>query len=110
MSEVETETELEISPEDARQDAIRDMMDKWANGELTDAQDSFNSIMNVRADTLVADKKSEIAAAIYNDAIETDVAYADDGNDESQVEVEDDELPETESEEPQEAEGTDEEI
>jgi hypothetical protein len=34
----------EISPEDARKDAIRDMMDKWADGNLTDAQDSFNSI------------------------------------------------------------------
>lgn len=102
MSEVEDVEQTEISPEDSRQDAIRDMMDKWANGELTDAQDSFNGIMNVRADTLVADKKADIAAAIYNDAVETDIAYADVGDE--------DELPETESEEPEEAEGPDEEI
>jgi len=88
MSEVETEAE--VGPEDVRQDAIRDMMDKWANGELTDAQDSFNGIMNVRADELVADKKADIAAAIYNDAIETDVEYAD--------AYDEHELPETESE------------
>lgn len=110
MSEVETEIELEVSPEDSRQDAIRDMMDKWANGELADAQDSFNGIMNVRADDLVADKKADIAAAIYNDAIETDVEYAEMDNDETQVEVEDDELPETESEEPQQGQGSDEKI
>lgn len=56
----------DLSPEDARKYAIRDMMDKWAEGNLTDAQDSFNSIMNVRADGLVADRKADIAASIYN--------------------------------------------
>lgn len=95
--------QLELSPEDARQDAIRDMMDKWANGELTDAQDTFNSIMNVRADSLVGDRKAEIAAAIYNN----ETPEVDDDVDSQEMEGE---LPETESEEPQEADETDEEI
>jgi len=103
MSEVETE--IEISPEDARQDAIRDMMDKWANGDLSDAQNTFNSIMNVRADNLVADRKAEIAASIYNSAVEDEQEVQDDTPQEM-----DGELPETESEEPEEAEQEDEEI
>jgi len=103
MSEVETE--IEISPEDARQDAIRDMMDKWANGDLSDAQNTFNSIMNVRADNLVADKKAEIAASVYNSAVEDEQEVQDDTPQEM-----DGELPETESEEPEEAEQEDEEI
>ena len=103
MSEVETE--IEISPEDARQDAIRDMMDKWANGDLSDAQNTFNSIMNVRADNLVADRKAEIAASVYNSAVEDEQEVQDDTPQEM-----DGELPETESEEPEEAEQEDEEI
>ena len=96
MSEVETE--IEISPEDARQDAIRDMMNKWANGDLSDAQNTFNSIMNVRADNLVADRKAEIAASVYNSAVEDEQEVQDDTPQEM-----DGELPETESEEPEEA-------
>jgi len=103
MSEVETE--IEISPEDARQDAIRDMMNKWANGDLSDAQNTFNSIMNVRADNLVADRKAEIAASVYNSAVEDEQEVQDDTPQEM-----DGELPETESEEPEEAEQEDEEI
>lgn len=107
MSEVETE--IEISPEDARQDAIRDMMDKWANGDLSDAQNTFNSIMNVRADNLVADRKSEIAASIYNSAVDAEVEDEQEVQDDTPQEM-DGELPETESEEPEEAEQEDEEI
>jgi len=107
MSEVETE--IEISPEDARQDAIRDMMDKWANGDLSDAQNTFNSIMNVRADNLVADRKAEIAASIYNSAVDAEVEDEQEVQDDTPQEM-DGELPETESEEPEEAEQEDEEI
>jgi len=107
MSEVETE--IEISPEDARQDAIRDMMNKWANGDLSDAQNTFNSIMNVRADNLVADRKAEIAASIYNSAVDAEVEDEQEVQDDTPQEM-DGELPETESEEPEEAEQEDEEI
>lgn len=106
MSDVE---QTEISPEDARQDAIRDMMDKWANGDLSDAQNAFNGIMNVRADNLVADRKAEIAASIYNNAVSAEVEDEQEVQDETPQEM-DGELPETESEEPEEAEQEDEEI
>ena len=89
----------EIGPEEARQDAIRDMMDKWADGNLTDAQDSFNSIMNVRADSLVADRKADIAASIYNNVgNESPEDASQDWPEEMTGEVQ-----ETESEEPEEA-------
>lgn len=84
------------SVEDARQEVIRQMMDQWADGKLTDAQDTFNGIMNVKADELVAGRKAEIAASIYNDPIgETDY---------ENFEIEEPEEEQEEIEEPTEAE------
>ena len=69
-NEIETIEVDDVKPqEDARQEVIRQMMDQWADGKLTDAQDTFNSIMNVRADELVSGRKAEISASIYNDPI-----------------------------------------
>lgn len=47
---------------------VRQMMDQWKDGKLTDAQDTFNSIMNDRADATVADRKAEVAGAMFNNA------------------------------------------
>ena len=96
MSESEVET-IEVddvkSEQDARQEVIRQMMDQWADGKLTDAQDTFNSIMNVRADELVNDRKAEISASIYNDPI------GEYESDEDIGDVEPEEVPEVEQEE-----------
>ena len=63
---VETEQGQEPSPHEVQQAAIRQMMDQWADGKLTDAQSTFNDVMGGRADALVSDKKAEIAGTIYN--------------------------------------------
>ena len=52
--------EVEVSDEVTPQDAIRNMMDKWADGDLTGAQDEFYSIMNKRADDMLAVRKAEV--------------------------------------------------
>lgn len=92
MSE-ELENNDVVSPENARQEIIRQMMDQWADGKLTDAQDTFNSIMNVRADELVGDRKAEISASIYNDSDDQDYDFD---------EEEPEEVPEEEQQEPEE--------
>ena len=61
-----TDTAIEVNDNVTPADAIRNMMDKMADGDVTGAQDSFNSIMNGRADALVSDRKAEIANAIFN--------------------------------------------
>lgn len=66
---VETEQGQEATPHEVQQAAIRQMMDQWADGKLTDAQATFNDVMGGRADALVSDKKAEIAATIYNNQI-----------------------------------------
>ena len=66
MSDQTTERNVE----NERADEVRKMMDQWKNGNLTDAQDTFNRMMNDRADSLVADRKSEVAAGMFNQSIE----------------------------------------
>lgn len=66
MSEENVEREVE----NARADAVRNMMDQWKDGKLTDAQDTFNSMMNDRADAMVADRKAEVAGSMFNQQIE----------------------------------------
>ena len=48
---------------------IRLMMQQWADGKLTDAQNTFNDIAGQKADNLVSTRKAEIAATVYNNAI-----------------------------------------
>jgi len=52
--------------ENERADAVRTMMNQWSNGNLTDAQDTFNNMMNQRADELVASRKQEVAANMFD--------------------------------------------
>ena len=66
MSEETVEREVE----NARADAVRQMMDQWKDGKLSDAQDTFNNMMNDRADAMVADRKAEVAAGMFNQSIE----------------------------------------
>lgn len=66
MSDTET-VEVEVNDEVTSQDAIRNMMDKWADGDLAGANDEFFAMMNKRADDMLAVRKSEISPAIFND-------------------------------------------
>ena len=65
MSEVEQEVEVtdEVNP----QDQIRSMMDKWADGDVTGAQDDFNAILGSKADALVQGRREEMANTVFND-------------------------------------------
>ena len=66
MSE-EANVEVEVTDEVTPQDAVRNMMDKWADGDYTAANDEFAKAMGTRADELVSARKEEIANAIFND-------------------------------------------
>ncbi len=66
MSEVENK-EVEVTDEVTPQDAVRNMMDKWADGDYTGANDEFAKAMGTRADELISARKEEIANAIFND-------------------------------------------
>ena len=66
MSEVENK-EVEVTDQVTPQDAVRNMMDKWADGDYTAANDEFAKAMGTRADELVSARKEEIANAIFND-------------------------------------------
>ena len=66
MSDGET-VEVEVSDEVTPQDAIRNMMDKWADGDLTGANDEFFTMMNKRADDMLAVRKAEVVPQIFND-------------------------------------------
>ena len=57
MSDGET-VEVEVSDEVTPQDAIRNMMDKWADGDLTGANDEFFAMMNKRDDMLAKKSRS----------------------------------------------------
>lgn len=74
--------------ENERADAVRQMMDQWKNGNLTDAQDTFNNMMNQRADELVAGRKAEVAATMFNTEVE---------DEEVELEVEGEDEPAAES-------------
>ena len=43
------------------------MMDKWADGDYTGANDEFAKAMGTRADELVSARKEDISNAIFND-------------------------------------------
>ena len=66
MSEVENK-EVEVTDEVTPQDAVRNMMDKWADGDYTAANDEFAKAMGTRADELISARKEEISNAIFND-------------------------------------------
>lgn len=51
-------------------EAVRKMMDQWQSGDLTDAQDTFNQVMGQKADALINGRKAEIAATMFNNAVE----------------------------------------
>lgn len=52
--------------ENERADAVRQMMNQWRDGNLTDAQDTFNGMMDQRADELVANRKQEVATNMFS--------------------------------------------
>ena len=66
MSETDN-VEVEIADEVTPQDAVRNMMDKWADGDYTGANDEFAKAMSTRADELVSARKEDISNAIFND-------------------------------------------
>ena len=66
MSEVENK-EVEVTDQVTPQDAVKNMMDKWADGDYTGANDEFAKAMGTRADELVSARKEEISNAIFND-------------------------------------------
>ena len=66
MSEVENK-EVEVTDQVTPQDAVKNMMDKWADGDYTGANDEFAKAMGTRADELISARKEEIANAIFND-------------------------------------------
>ena len=63
----EEQVEVEVTDEVTPQDAVRNMMDKWAEGDYTAANDEFAKAMGTRADELVSARKVEISNAIFND-------------------------------------------
>lgn len=77
--------------ENERAAAVRQMMDQWKDGNLTDAQDTFNNMMNQRADDLVAGRKAEVAATMFNTEVEDEEV-------ELEVEVEDEPTAESDTE------------
>ena len=66
MSETDN-VEVEVTDNVTPQDAVKNMMDKWADGDYTGANDEFAKAMGTRADELVSARKEEIANAIFND-------------------------------------------
>jgi len=63
----EEQVKVEVTDEVTPQDAVRNMMDKWAEGDYTAANDEFAKAMGTRADELVSARKEEISNAIFND-------------------------------------------
>ena len=66
MSEADN-VEVEVTDEVTPQDAVRNMMDKGADGDYTAANDEFAKAMGTRADELISARKEEISQAIFND-------------------------------------------
>ena len=77
--------------ENERADAVRAMMDQWRDGKLTDAQDTFNTMMDQRADELVAGRKQEVATNMFSQAELPEPTAG-------EVDFETPEVPETETE------------
>ena len=63
----EEQVEVEVTDEVTPQDAVRNMMDKWAEGDYTSVNDEFAKAMGTRADELISARKEEISNAIFND-------------------------------------------
>ena len=63
----EEQVKVEVTDEVTPQDAVRNMMDKWAEGDYTAANDEFAKAMGTRAVELVSARKEEISNAIFND-------------------------------------------
>lgn len=61
-----TDETVEVTDTVSPVDAVRQMMDKMATGDVVGAQADFQSAMGARADALIADRKAEIASAIFN--------------------------------------------
>lgn len=61
-----TDETIEVADTISPLDAVRNMMDKMATGDVVGAQADFQSAIGARADALIADRKAEIASAIFN--------------------------------------------
>ena len=61
-----TDETVEVTDTVSPLDAVRQMMDKMATGDVVGAQADFQSAIGARADSLIADRKAEIASAIFN--------------------------------------------
>ena len=72
MSETAEAQDIEVNVADhtATQEGIRKMMDQWADGDLTSANDTFNSLIGRKADDMVAQRKAEILPGLFGDAEE----------------------------------------
>ena len=68
MSDAEAqELEIDVADNAETQEGIRKMMDQWAEGDLTSANDTFNTLIGRKADDLVVQRKAEILPGIFND-------------------------------------------
>ena len=72
MSETAEAQDIEVNVADntATQEGIRKMMDQWADGDLTSANDTFNNLIGRKADDMVALRKAEILPTPFGDAEE----------------------------------------
>ena len=72
MSETAEAQDIEVNVADntATQEGIRKMMDQWADGDLTSANDTFNNLIGRKADDIVALRKAEILPTLFGDAEE----------------------------------------
>tara|TARA_Y100000996_G_scaffold354957_1_gene295347 strand:- start:127 stop:396 length:270 start_codon:yes stop_codon:yes gene_type:complete len=72
MSETAEAQDIEVNVADntATQEGIRKMMDQWADGDLTSANDTFNNLIGRKADDMVALRKAEILPTLFGDAEE----------------------------------------
>jgi len=98
-----SDTEVKTTEDETwknNEDGIRKMMDQWADGKLTDAQDTFNNIVGKKADDIIDTRKADVAASIFNQAIAPEGEVVDVTTDEPN-EVEEPVEAEAETEEPE---------
>ena len=75
MSEAEAQDiEVNVADHTATQEGIRKMMDQWAEGDLTSANDTFNNLIGRKADDMVAQRKAEILPGLFGDEVEAEGA------------------------------------
>ena len=72
MSETAEAQDIEVNVADppATQEGCRKMMDQWADGDLTSANDTFNSLIGRKAAVMEAPRKAEILPTLFGDAEE----------------------------------------